>query len=44
LGPDELKLGEVDYQHQSEKVEISVALDSPEADLPSQTFLWRAGK
>jgi hypothetical protein len=40
LGPDELKLGEVDYQHQTEKVYISVAIDTPEAALPPQTFDW----
>ncbi len=40
LGPDELKLGEVDYQHQTEKVDISVVIDTPEAGLPPQTFDW----
>ena len=32
LGPDELKLGEVDYEHQTEKVNISVVIESPEAE------------
>jgi hypothetical protein len=40
LGPDELKLGEVDYEHQANKVNISVVLESPEANLPAQTFDW----
>jgi len=40
LGPDELRLGEVDYQHQANKVNISVVLESPEAKLPPQTFDW----
>jgi hypothetical protein len=40
LGPDELKLGEVDYEHQTAKVDISVVLDSFEANLPPQTFDW----
>jgi hypothetical protein len=40
LGPDELKLGEVDYQHQTDKVYISVAIDTPDAALPPQTFDW----
>jgi hypothetical protein len=40
LGPDELRLGEVDYQHQANKVNISVILESPDANLPPQTFDW----
>ncbi len=40
LGPDELKLGEVDYEHQDKKVNISIALESPDANLPLQTFDW----
>jgi hypothetical protein len=40
LGPDELKLGEVDYEHQANKVNISVVLESPDANLPAQTFDW----
>lgn len=40
LGPDELRLGEVDYQHQANKVNISVVLESPGAKLPPQTFDW----
>ncbi len=40
LGPDELRLGEVDYQHQANKVNISVVLESPDAKLPPQTFDW----
>jgi hypothetical protein len=40
LGPDELKLGEVDYQHQTDKVDISVVLETAEATLPPQTFDW----
>ena len=42
LGPDELKLGEVDYQHQANRVKISVVLESPDANLPPQTFDWIA--
>jgi hypothetical protein len=40
LGPDELKLGAVDYQRQTEKVDISVVIDTPEAAVPPQTFDW----
>ena len=40
LGPDELRLGEVDYQHQAKRVNISVILESPDASLPPQTFDW----
>ena len=40
LGPDELKLGEVDYEHQAKEVNISVVLESPDANLPAQTFDW----
>jgi hypothetical protein len=40
LGPDELKLGEVDYEHQANRVNISVVLESPDANLPPQTFDW----
>ena len=39
LGPDELKLGEVDYEHQAKKVNISVVLESSDA-IPPQTFDW----
>ena len=42
LGPDELKLGEVDYEHVTKTVGISVALDSPGTTLPPQTFDWIA--
>ena len=42
LGPDELRLGEVDYQHQANKVNISVVLESPDSKLPPQTFDWMA--
>jgi hypothetical protein len=40
LGPDELKLGEVDYEHQARKVNISITVDSPDANVPPQTFDW----
>jgi hypothetical protein len=40
LGPDELKLGEVDYEHQTPKVNVSLILESPDANLPPQTFDW----
>jgi hypothetical protein len=40
LGPDELKLGEVAYEHQAKRVTISLVLDSPGANLPPQTFDW----
>jgi hypothetical protein len=40
LGPDELKLGEVDYEHQAARVNISVVLESPDTNLPPQTFDW----
>ena len=40
LGADELKLGEVEYQRLTKKIEISMSLDSPGANLPPQTFDW----
>lgn len=40
LGPDELKLGEVDYERQANKVNIAMVLDSPDANMPPQTFDW----
>jgi hypothetical protein len=40
LGSDELKLGEVDYQRLTKKIQISMALDSPGSNLPAQTFDW----
>jgi hypothetical protein len=40
LGPDELKLGEVDYQNQTGQVNISVVIETPDAALPPQTFDW----
>jgi proteasome lid subunit RPN8/RPN11 len=40
LGPDELKLGQVNYQHQAKRVYISIVLDSPDTSLPPQTFEW----
>jgi hypothetical protein len=40
LSPDELKLGELDYEHQTPRVDISMVLDSPAANLPPQTFDW----
>jgi hypothetical protein len=40
LSPDELKLGEVDYEHQANRVSISVVLESPDTNLPPQTFDW----
>lgn len=40
LGPDELKLGQVDYQHQAKQVRISVTLDTPDSNLPPQTYDW----
>jgi len=40
LGPDELRLGEVDYQHQAKRVNISLVIESPDTKLPPQTFDW----
>lgn len=40
LGSDELKLGEVDYQYLTRKIQISMSLDSPGSNLPPQTFNW----
>jgi len=42
LGPDELKLGEVDYEHFSRKVTITMTLNSAGSNLPPQTFDWTA--
>jgi hypothetical protein len=40
LAPDELKLGEVDYERLSEKVSIVLTLDSPGSHLPPQAVDW----
>jgi hypothetical protein len=40
LAPDELKLGEVDYERSSGKVSIALTLDSPGFPLPPQTVDW----
>jgi hypothetical protein len=40
LGPDELRLGEVDYEHQAHRVNLSLVLESPGTNLPPQTYDW----
>jgi hypothetical protein len=40
LAPDELKLGEVDYERLSGKVSVMLTLDSPGSHLPPQTVDW----
>lgn len=40
LAPDELKLGEVDYEHLSGKVSVVLTLDSPGPHLPPQAIDW----
>jgi hypothetical protein len=42
LGPDELKLGEVDYERLSKRISLTMTLDAPESDLPPQTVDWTA--
>lgn len=40
LAPDELKLGQVDYERLGGKVSVVFKLDSPGSDLPPQTLDW----
>jgi hypothetical protein len=40
LRPDELKLGEVDYERLGRKVSITLAIDAPGSDLQPQTVNW----
>jgi hypothetical protein len=40
ISADDLKLGGVNYEHQTERVNISVVLESTESNLPPQTFDW----
>ncbi|HMF77974.1 MAG TPA: hypothetical protein VK604_20125 [Bryobacteraceae bacterium] len=40
LAPDELKVGEVDYERQGAKVSVVVTLNSPGSNLPPQTLIW----
>jgi hypothetical protein len=42
LGPDELMLGEVDYQRLTRNVMVTLTLDLPNSNLPPQTFTWSA--
>lgn len=42
LGPDELMLGEVDYERLTQKILVTLTLDVPDSDLPPQTFGWPA--
>jgi hypothetical protein len=42
LGPDELRLGEVDYEHSTKQIEITMTLDLPAPQqLPPQTLSWK---
>lgn len=42
LGPDELRLGEVDYEHSTKQIEITMTLDLPGSpQLPPQTLSWK---
>jgi len=42
LGPDELMLGEVDYERLTQKILVTLTLDGPDSNLPPQTFSWSA--
>ena len=42
LGPDELMLGEVDYERLTQKIQVTLTLDVPDSNLPPQTFGWSA--
>ena len=42
LGQDELALGEVDYEHVTQKILVTLTLDLPDSNLPPQTFNWSA--
>jgi hypothetical protein len=42
LGPDELMLGEVDYERLTQKILVTLTLDVPDSNLPPQTFDWSA--
>ncbi len=40
IGPDELRLGTVDYQYTSPRVEVTMTLDAPGLQVPSQSARW----
>lgn len=40
IGPDELRLGTVDYQHTTPHVEVTMTLDVPGAKVPPQSAAW----
>jgi hypothetical protein len=42
LGQDELALGEVDYEHVTQKILVTLTLDLPDSNLPPQTYNWSA--
>jgi hypothetical protein len=42
LGPDELMLGEVDYERLTQKILVTLTLDGVDSNLPPQTFGWSA--
>jgi hypothetical protein len=42
LGPDELRLGELDYEHLSKRISLTMMIDIPDANLPPQTLDWNA--
>lgn len=42
LGPDELMLGEVDYERLTQKIMVTLTLDLPDSSLPPQKFGWSA--
>lgn len=40
IGPDELRLGTVDYQHATPHVEVTMTLDVPGTKVPPQSATW----
>lgn len=40
IGPDELRLGTVDYQRTAPRVDVTMTLDSPSANVPPQSATW----
>ncbi len=40
IGPDELRLGTVDYQNSASRVEVTMKLDSPGANVAPQSATW----
>ncbi len=40
IGPDELRLGTVDYQRSAPQIEVTMTLDAPGMPVPSQSARW----